>query len=159
MPQFRPAPPLQVASWINVVEPQTLDRLRGRVVLLYAFQMHCRGCHELATPQVQRAHELLSRHDVAVLGLHCVFENHPAQSPELLARYVRERRLSFPIGIDEPSGDGGIPSTMKALNIDGTPTIVLLDRASRIRMKRLGYVPDLELGAAIGALIAEPRSG
>jgi hypothetical protein len=48
---------------------------------------------------------------------------------------------------------------MKALSLGGTPTLVLLDRQGRVRMKRLGYVPDLELGAALGALLAELPGG
>src|SRR5688572_1782713 len=155
MPPLRKAPPLQVTTWLNVTEPPTLETLHGRVVLLHAFQMRCPGCHELATPQAQRVHESFSHDDLTVIGLHCVFENHEAQSPELLRGYVREQRLTFPIAIDAPDGDGGIPLTMKALNLDGTPTLVLLDRQSRIRMKRLGYVADLKLGAAIGTLVAE----
>ena len=156
MPRYREAPPLQAASWlnVNVAEPPTLETMRGRVVLLHAFQMHCPACHELATPQAQRVHDRFPRDDVAVLGLHSVFEDHESQSPERLARYVREQRLTFPIAIDAPGGADGIPLTMKALNLDGTPTLILLDREGRIRMKRLGHVPDLELGASIGALLA-----
>ena len=157
MPRFRDAPPLRAVSWLNVIEPPTQESLRGRVVLLHAFQMRCPGCHELATPQAQRVHESFPHDDVAVIGLHCVFENHEAQSPEVLRAYVREQRLTFPIAIDAPDGDGRIPLTMKALNLDGTPTLVLLDGQGRIRMKRLGYVPDLKLGAAIGTLVAELR--
>ena len=153
MPPFRAAPPLQVTTWLNVTEPPTLETLRGRVVLLHAFQMRCPGCHETATPQAQRVHELLP--EVAVIGLHCVFENHELQSVELLERYVQDRRLTFPIAIDAPGADGGIPLTMKALNLDGTPSVILLDRQSRIRMKRLGHVPDIKLGVAIGHLLAE----
>src|SRR5687768_5480400 len=145
MPTFRQAPPLHADTWLNTAEPITLESLRGRIVLLHAFQMRCPACHELATPQAQRVHEIFSRDSVAVLGLHCVFENHETQSPELLARYVREQRLTFPIAIDAGASGGGIPLSMKALNLDGTPTLVLLDRHGRIRMKRLGHVRDLEL--------------
>jgi hypothetical protein len=156
MPTFREAPALQVSSWINTHAPLTLDSLRGRVVLLHAFQMRCPGCHEFATPQAQRVHDMFDRSDVFVLGLHCAFENHETQSPDLVAEYVRDERLTFPIAIDAPDANG-IPLTMKALNLNGTPTLVLLDRLGRIRMKRFGHVPDLELGASIGTLLAEPR--
>lgn len=156
MPVFREAPPLEAAAWINAEAPLTLESLRGRVVLLHAFQMRCPGCHELATPQAQRVHDAFARAEVFVLGLHCPFENQEAQSPKLLARYVLDQRLTFPIAIDAPD-DRGIPLTMKALNLNGTPTLVLLDRAGRVRMKRFGHVPDLELGAAIGTLLAEAR--
>ena len=38
------APELVVESWFNTREPLTLADLRGRVVLLHAFQMLCPGC-------------------------------------------------------------------------------------------------------------------
>jgi hypothetical protein len=44
---------------------------------------------------------------------------------------------------------------MKAYQLDGTPSAVLMDRAGRLRMKRLGHLPDLELGAALGRLLQE----
>lgn len=49
------APELALASWFNAPEPLTLAALRGRVVLLHAFQMLCPGCVALGTPQAQRA--------------------------------------------------------------------------------------------------------
>ena len=156
MATFRRAPALEVSAWLNVEAPVALESLLGRVVLLHFFQMRCAGCHEVATPQAQRVHDLFSREDLAVIGVHCVFENDDAQSPELLRGYIRDQRLTFPVAIDTP-GDR-IPLTMKTFNVDGTPTLVLLDRRGRIRMKRLGHVPDLELGAAIGALLAEPAN-
>ena len=46
-----PAPPLQVAQWFNTKQPLTLEGLRGRVVVLHAFQMLCPGCVQHAVPQ------------------------------------------------------------------------------------------------------------
>ena len=56
-PFFAPAPPLQVAHWFNTPAPLTLDSLRGRVVVLHAFQMLCPGCVEHGIPQARRVHE------------------------------------------------------------------------------------------------------
>jgi hypothetical protein len=36
------APAWSTSRWFNTSEPLTLDTLRGRVVLLHAFQMLCR---------------------------------------------------------------------------------------------------------------------
>ncbi|MES2561605.1 MAG: TlpA disulfide reductase family protein [Pseudomonadota bacterium] len=152
---LRLAPPLQVSVWFNVTEPLTLLALRGSVVVLHAFQMGCPGCIQLATPQAQHIHEIFAAADVKVIGLHSVFENHATMTPDALAKFIAERGLTFPIAVDEPDGENGIPLTMKALALDGTPSLVLLDRAGRIRMKRLGHIPDLELGAAIATLAAE----
>jgi thiol-disulfide isomerase/thioredoxin len=153
---LRPAPPLAACAWINS-PPLALEVLRGKVVMLHAFQLHCPGCVELATPQAQRVHEVFAPEDVAVIGLHTVFERHEEAGPAALERYVREQGLTFPIAIDTPDGRGGTPLTMAAYRLDGTPSVVLIDRAGRLRMKRLGHVPDLALGALIGSLIQEPQ--
>lgn len=151
---LQPAPPLAVCAWLNT-PGLTLESLRGRIVLVHAFQMHCPGCVELATPQAQRVHDTFAREDVAVVGLHSVFERHEAATPEALERHVREHRYTFPIGIDAPHPGGGLPLTMQAYRLDGTPSCVLIDYAGRLRMKRLGHVTDLALGALLGSLIDE----
>ena len=48
---FSPAPDLQVAEWINNDGPVTLLGLRGKVVVLEAFQMLCPGCVAHGLPQ------------------------------------------------------------------------------------------------------------
>ena len=63
------APPLQVAQWFNTREPLSLESLRGRVVLLHAFQMLCPGCVEHGIPQARRVHEAFSPDQVTVIGL------------------------------------------------------------------------------------------
>jgi len=152
---LRVAPPLRVTTWFNVTEPLTLLALRGNVVVLHAFQIACPGCIQLATPQAQRVHEIFAAAKVTVIGLHTVFENHGAMTPDALAQFIAEHRLTFPIAVDTPDGQNGIPLTMRELALDGTPSLILLDRTGRIRMKRLGHIPDLELGAAIATLAAE----
>lgn len=150
------APELDVVQWFNTHEPLTLAGLRGRVVLLHAFQMLCPGCVKLGTPQAQQVHEQFARQDVAVVGLHTVFEHHDAMQPVSLAAFIHEYRLSFPIGVDRPDGRQGIPMTMRAYDMRGTPTLILIDRQGRMRQHSFGHVPDLALGAAIAMLVAEP---
>ena len=75
------APEIAVSRWFNTSEPMTLAGLRGRPVLLHAFQMLCPGCVAHGTPQTQRAFELFKRSDLQVIGLHTVFEHHAAMTP------------------------------------------------------------------------------
>lgn len=49
-----------------------------------------------------------------------------------------------------------IPRTMKANGLRGTPSVVLIDRAGRVRQSHFGQIGDLELGAHIGNLLAKP---
>jgi peroxiredoxin len=71
-------PEIAVSRWFNTPEPLTLSGLRGRPVLLHAFQMLCPGCVAHGTPQTQRAFNLFKHSDLQVIGLHTVFEHHAA---------------------------------------------------------------------------------
>ncbi len=49
-----PAPELQTSEWINSDQPINLASLRGRPVVLSAFQMLCPGCVTHSIPQTQK---------------------------------------------------------------------------------------------------------
>lgn len=153
---LRPAPPWDVVQWFNAPEGLTLAGLRGRVVVAGAFQMLCPGCVAQTIPQLQRAHTLFPAGEVAVIGLHTVFEHHQAMTPAALAAFLHEYRVAFPVGIDRPAESGDpIPSTMRRYGMQGTPTMLLVDRQGRLRRQTLGHVPDLQLGAEIASLMHE----
>lgn len=151
---FPEAPALQVAQWLNTDSAVTLDSLRGRVVVLHAFQMLCPACVTHSLPQAKMTRQLFAERDVAVIGLHTVFEHHQVMTPAALDAFVREYRYTFPIGIDTPAS-GSVPATMRAHQLQGTPSVVLLDRQGCIRLSRFGVIDDMALGAAIGQLVAE----
>ncbi len=156
MPRLHPAPPLTTSDWINTPRPLALDDFHGRVLLIEAFQMLCPGCVLQGLPQAQRVRAAFPTSDLAVIGLHTVFEHHAAQGTRVaLEAFAHEYRLTFPIGIDEQSLSGGIPRTMAAYAMQGTPTLILIDRQGHKRMQRFGHIDDLALGAAIQTLIGE----
>lgn len=145
-----PATELDVSEWMGT--PTTLAALRGRVVLVEAFQMLCPGCVTGGLPQAQRVRQTLP--EVVVLGLHSVFEHHEAQGPVALRAFLGEYRIGFPVAIDRHDGDA-IPVTMRAYGLQGTPSTLLIDRAGRLRLHCFGTVSDLALGAQLGLLLSE----
>ena len=149
------APPLAVSRWFNTPAPLTLDALRGRVVMLHAFQMLCPGCVSHGTPQAQRAHDMFRKADLTVIGLHTVFEHHAAMTPVSLEAFIYENRLTFPIGVDEASPDSPAPDTMRRYEMRGTPTCIIIGRDGNIRHHGFGQEDDMALGAIIGTLLAE----
>ncbi len=156
MQNYKNAPALSVSTWLNTTDPITLESLRGKVVLLKAFQMLCPGCVSHALPQAIRVRDLFSPADVAVIGLHSVFEHHAAQgSKEALEAFLHEYRITFPVAIDAQSAQGGLPQTMGAFQMQGTPTTILIDREGRLRKHKFGAEQDMILGAEIMALIRE----
>ena len=154
---MRLEPALQVAQCFNTPGPLTLEALRGRVVVLHAFQMLCPACVSHGLPQAQRLHELFPPEQLAVVGLHTVFEHHAVMGQAAaLQAFLHEYRLTFPIGVDQPDDAQGVPLTMQALQLRGTPSLVVFDKKGRIRLHHFGAIDDLQLGALLGALLGEP---
>lgn len=148
------APELEIQEWLNTKTPLSLSVLRGKVVVIEAFQMLCPGCVSHSLPQAVKVSQAFSPHDVAVIGLHTVFEHHGAQgSREALSAFLHEYRIHFPVAIDAPSGTGTIPRTMAKYQMRGTPSLLLIDRDGRLRKHSFGRVDDLSLGAEIMALV------
>ena len=150
------APQILAESWLNTPAPLSLRELKGQVVALHAFQMLCPGCVAHGVPQAIAIQRHFAAEDVRVIGLHSVFEHHAVMRRPALEVFVHEYRLTFPIAIDRPADSGSIPQTMLAYGLQGTPSLVLIDRAGRIRSIDFGPVEDMRVGAMIGAMLAEP---
>jgi peroxiredoxin len=154
-----PAPPWSVGRWFNTPQPLSLAALAGKVVVLHAFQMLCPGCVSHGLPQAQKIHRLFACDELAMVGLHTVFEHHEAMPPHALEAFLHEYRISFPVGVDEPGERGPIPKTMSAYELQGTPSLVLIDRRGRIRYHGFGGEDDLATGARIATLLGEAGPG
>lgn len=150
------APPLYVSHWFNTPEPVSLAALRGRVVAICTFQMLCPGCVLHGLPQATRLREAFSENQLAVIGLHTVFEHHDVMGPDALKAFIHEYRLRFPIGVDELDPSSPIPRTMAAWELQGTPSLILLDREGRMVYRHFGRIEDMALGALVGRLLESP---
>ncbi|WP_170351556.1 redoxin domain-containing protein [Ruegeria atlantica] len=148
------APELDVTEWFNTDTPLTLDNLKGRVVVIEAFQMLCPGCVLHGIPLAQSIQRTFPEEKVAVIGLHTVFEHHNAMTPVSLQAFLHEYRITFPVGVDK-QGAGPLPNTMSRFGMRGTPSLVLLDQAGQIVAHHLGQVSELQLGSEIGSLLTQ----
>ena len=157
-PAGEPAPPWTTSRWFNHEgEPLQPAALRGRVVVLHAFQMLCPACVQHGLPQAQRIQAAFAGDDVVVVGLHTVFEHHAAMMPVSLEAFLHENRIRFPVGVDAVAANptDPIPVTMRRYGCQGTPSLVLIDRKGCVRRHAFGAEEDLTVGAAIAALLAE----
>lgn len=149
---LKPAASWTVEKWFNTPRPIGLNDLHGRMVVLYAFQMLCPGCVSFALPQATRVRDAFTSDDVVVIGLHTVFEHHSANSPKALKAFLHEYQIRFPVGIDAHAPVKSMPLTMQAYGMQGTPTLIIIDRNGVLRRQTFGHVPDLQLGAEIMAM-------
>ena len=150
-------PELSVTRWVNSRQPLSLKALKGKVVMLMAFQMLCPGCVQHGLPQAKKIAEQFSPDEVVVIGLHSVFEHHDVMTPAALEAFMHEYAWPFPVAIDAPGGDTGkgMPKTMEAFEMRGTPTVLLFDRAGRLRRHYFGHVEDIRLAAELMGLSIE----
>lgn len=151
----RPAPEWSCSLWLNSDAPLSLAAFRGRPIVAAAFQMLCPGCVAETIPQLNRVRQLFPERQVAVLGLHSVFEHHQAMREPSLRAFLHEYRVTFPVGIDRHDGSAPVPVTMQRYALQGTPTLLLIDAAGRLRRQTFGHLPDLQLGAEIMSLLRE----
>jgi peroxiredoxin len=156
-PPGRAAPEWRIERWYNCPASLRLPDLRGKVVVLHTFQMLCPGCVQHGLPQASRIHALFAHEDVAVIGLHTVFEHHAAMTPVSLEAFLHEYRITFPVGVDQASDTPGdpLPKTMRAYATRGTPSLLLIDRNGDLRHHAFGAEEDIAVGARIAALIKE----
>ncbi|WP_272002960.1 redoxin domain-containing protein [Roseovarius sp. ZX-A-9] len=147
------APDLIVSQWFNSDAALSLDDLRGKVVVIEAFQMLCPGCILHGIPLAQSVQCAFPPEKLAVIGLHAVFEHHSAMTPTSLQAFLHEFRVTFPVGVDT-AGPDAIPLTMAAYGLRGTPSLLLIDQNGNLRAHHFGQVSELLLGSQIGALLA-----
>ena len=150
-----PAPAWQISEWLNTDSPLSLEALRGRVVIAHAFQMLCPGCVQHGVPQAEKLHRMFSSDQAQVVGLHTVFEHHDVMTPAALRVFLHEFRITHPIGVDTPVPGDRIPATMRAYQMQGTPTLMLIDRAGKLRLQHFGRLDDLVVGAEVMRLVME----
>ncbi len=146
---------LIVSKWLNTDQPLSVEKLKGKVVAIHAFQMLCPGCVLHGIPQAQKLFEIFNPDYVAVLGLHTVFEHHDAMKEASLKAFLHEFRVKFPVGIDAPSVGLDIPQTMNLYQMRGTPTWILIDKRGELKLHSFGQMDDILLGAEVARLATE----
>jgi len=151
--RFRIATELKTADWINTAQPLSIKQLRGKVVVIHVFQMLCPACVTHGLPQASAIHQLYLSHQVQLIGLHSVFENHEVMSAQALKAFIKEYKIQFPVAIDLPAVDGPIPLTMQDYKLRGTPTLILIDKSGKVRLSHFGHVGDMQVGNMIGQLL------
>lgn len=155
LPVMGPAPEWDVSQWLGPEPPaRTLGGLRGKVVVIEAFQMLCPGCVSHGIPLAKKVHASVGD-EVVVIGLHSVFEHHEAMTPVSLAAFLHEYRVTFPVAVDRPEGTG-MPATMRTYGLQGTPSMLVIDKSGMLRANAFGAVDEVALGVQLGLLLAEP---
>jgi thiol-disulfide isomerase/thioredoxin len=140
------APEIASGTWINS-ESLTVKDLRGHVVLVDFWTFACYNCRN-TLPYVKRWHERYADKGLTIIGVH---------SPELDEERNLDnvRREVVSLGIKYPVVTDNDFNTWKAYDVEGWPTVFLVDKAGRIRWMHVGEGAYDEAEKTIQQLLAE----
>lgn len=78
------------------------------------------------------------RKDIQLVGIHTVFEGHSQQTPKRLRQYVKEKNITYPVGVDDQVANQRLPETMIRYQTRGTPEMAIIDKKGKIRFQHFG---------------------
>ncbi len=140
------APEFAKGNWINS-DPLTLDKLRGRVVLVEFWTFGCYNCRN-TLPSVKEWNTKYRDRGLTIVGVH---------TPETDSEYsLANVRKEVPaLGIKYPVVTDNDYKTWKAYGVEAWPTIVMLDKQGRVRWVHVGEGRYVETESVIKTLLAE----
>jgi thiol-disulfide isomerase/thioredoxin len=131
----KPAPELRVADWIKG-RPTTLEKLKGKVVLLDFWGLWCRPCREMFG-ELALLHRKYSRDGLVIIAIHDssadkkAFANAGRKDLDLSA-------IPFRIAIDSPPADPCGPGlgkgrTIELYGVSKFPSLVIIGQDGKVK--------------------------
>ncbi len=125
----KPAPALVDGKWINS-EPLKTENLRGRVVLLDFWTFGCYNCIN-TLPALKGYDAKFRKKGLTIVGIETP-ETEPEKDFDNLSRAVKQRGIDYPVLTDYNNAN------WNAFKVNAWPTIIILDKAGRIRYTHVG---------------------
>lgn len=140
------APAFADGTWINS-DSLTLEKLRGRVVLVEFWTFGCYNCRNtLASVKAWDAR--YRDRGLTIVGVHTP-ETGSEYNLDNVRREVPSLEIKYPVLTDNDY------KTWKAYNVDAWPTMFVLDKQSRIRWSHVGEGRYEETESVFKTLLAE----
>ena len=128
--------------------PLRLSDMRGKVVLVDVWGTWCPPCRA-EVPHLAALHKKLEPRGFGVMGLACERVD-AKEAPAVVRKFLAEQSVPYPsASVDKAWPSKNIP------DFEGFPTLLLVDRAGKVRMKVVGYTEGDLLEAAVAKLLDE----
>lgn len=120
------APELEISEWLRG-QATSLQKLRGKVVLLDFFQIICPGCHRVH-PHIVQMQEKYGKDGLQVIGIAVAFELQHIQKRQDIRDFVERTDFNYPVGIDKY-----FTKTFRAYKAHGTPYAAIIDQDGNLK--------------------------
>ena len=145
-------PPVSFQLALPAGAAVTAEQLRGRIAVIDFWATWCGPCqHEL--PELERLYRRFSGDPrVAFFAVDFSGGDSPdvqGDTPAQASEYFRRRGFRMPLAYDA----GGRAAA--ALHAHGLPTLLVLDRSGRVRLRHVGYVGAEDLGASLAGTLQQ----
>lgn len=137
------APALQVTEWTGS-DPQTLESLRGKVVLLDFWATWCQPCIAMY-PEMREWVEEFAPRGLVILGI----TNHSRQTSAQVRRFFQRQKLPWPVAVDPKD------RTHIDYGVSPIPHTFLIDRNGVVRFEHRGGGDLTAIRNKISELLAE----
>ncbi len=139
-----PAPAWRDTQGVSGVFPASVAALRGHVVLLDFWATWCAPCR-VSIPKLEDLQSRYGAQGLSVVGI-------STEDAGDVSLFTQRMAMHYGVGAD-PHG-----STTRAYGVFSLPTLVVIDKAGKVRDVSVGYDPNgsASLEATVKALLAEP---
>jgi len=140
------APGFAEGSWVNS-DSLTLEKLRGRVVVVEFWTFGCYNCRN-TLPFVKEWDSRYHDRGLTIVGVHTP-ETDGEYNLGNVRREVASLEIKYPVVTDNDY------KTWKAYGVEAWPTIFVLDKQGRVRWKHVGEGRYEETESVIKTLLAD----
>lgn len=140
------APDLKEGKWINS-EPLTLEKLKGRVVLVDFWTFGCYNCRN-TLPALKKFDEKYREQGLTIIGVHTPEFDYEKETKNVESN-VNKLGIKYAVVTDNEY------ETWEAYNVHAWPSVFILDKKGRIRFKHVGEGRYEDQEQVIKTLLAE----
>ena len=132
------APAMSIKRWHNTDTPLSLEKLRGRVVLLDFWGVWCAPCLK-AIPKLKQLAKDFEDDAFEIIMVHTPMKSHEVES------FIKKQKLKLPIAIDKGEAKTIAGETNLAYRVTAYPSYFLIDKRGKLRLVYADRLPDKDV--------------
>ena len=152
------APAIAGDAWVNS-KPLTLDRLKGKVVIVDFWATWCGPCRRVM-PYLADLYKQYQDKGLVVIGFTRHYPNYADEIQNkgsvtweeelpLVKQFIERNKIPYPVGISKEDKE------FRAYSIKAIPTMVFIDKKGNIAHIKVGAGNEVEISEKVKTLLSE----